>query len=204
MGLTFFAQYFVIDGTTNYALSPRDTHTIPGAHRRNQFVGRVEPFLKLDDVATVKLGLSGEFFEADLPEPVGEQDVQRAAIDATFIMGGLTAWGEFTRQWGRHVTDFPFAGDPATGTPGRSSDENDYIMVGGEYTLDRYTLRYNFNQGDYREVGYKETRHVPGFAVALDKDHLTVLFEWAYEHSHMDGNATLLNNNLVVTIHGKI
>jgi hypothetical protein len=207
LGMTFFAQYFVIDGTTNYALPTRDTHTIPGAHRRNQLVGRVEPFLELSDLTTLKLGLSAEYFEADLPAPVGEQDVGRLAVDATVIVGGLTVWGEFTRQFGRHVTDFPFAGMAAMGTtaavPGRSSDENNYIMVGGEYTYDRFTLRYNFNQGDYAEVDYKETRHVPGLSVALH-EHLSVLLEYALAHAHVAGSSTLLDSSINVTIHGKI
>jgi hypothetical protein len=205
--MTFFAQFFIIDGTTNYALPTRDTHSIPGAHRRNQIVGRVEPFLELSELVTLKLGLSGEYFEADLPAPVGKQDVGRLAVDATVIVGGLTVWGEFTRQLGRHVTDFPFAGVPAMGAtaavPGRSSDENNYIMVGGEYTYDRFTLRYNFNQGDYTEVDYKETRHVPGLSIELHK-HLSVLFEYALAHAHLAGDSTLLDSSINVTIFGKI
>jgi hypothetical protein len=207
LGMTFFAQFFIIDGTTNYALPTRDTHTIPGAHRRNQIVGRVEPFLELSELVTLKLGLSGEYFEADLPAPVGEQDVGRLAVDATVIVGGLTVWGEFTRQFGRHVTEFPFPGVPAMGAmaavPGRSSDENNYLMVGGEYTYDRFTLRYNFNQGDYAEVDYKETRHVPGLSIELHK-HLSVLLEYALAHAHLAGDSTLLDSSINVTIFGKI
>jgi hypothetical protein len=207
MGLQFYAQYFIIDGTTNYSLPGRDTMSIPDAHRRNQLIGRVEPFMKLGEITTLKLGLSGAYFQADLPEPTGKQNVSRFALDATLIVGGFTGWAEFTKQFGRQVTDFPFpAVTDAAGnvvTPGRSADRIDYMMFGGEYTFDRLTFRFNFNQGNYRTVDYRETRYVPGIALSLD-EHLFVLLEWALAHTHTGSNTTLLDNSLNLTIHGKV
>jgi hypothetical protein len=208
MGLVFFAQYFIIDGTTNYALPGRDTHSIPGAHRRNQIVGRVEPFIKLGEMTTLKLGLSGEYFQADLPAPTGKQDVGRFAIDATAIIENLTLWAEFARQMGRHVTDFPFPGMAETMTmeavPGRSSDENNYLLLGGEYTfLERFTIRYSFHQGDYTEVDYIENRHEPGFQVRFN-EHLMVLLEWVYAQSFVGDESGVIDHSINVTIHGKI
>jgi hypothetical protein len=207
-GLAFFAQYFIVDGTTNYSLPDRDTVSIPGARRRNQLVGRVEPFLKLSEQTTIKLGVSGEYFQAaDLPG-FGTEDVARLGVDATFAYSGLTLWAEYIAQLGRHVVGFPYASIPADGSepavPGRSSDEVHYLMLGGELELGRFTLRYNFNSGDYTEVDYAETRHVPGVQVSLE-EHLFVLLEWAYAQKHEgDADSEVLDNSLNLTIHGKI
>jgi hypothetical protein len=205
MGLEFFAQYFINDGTTNYSLPGRDTVSIPGARRRHYVVGRAEPFLKVGAITTLKLGLSAGHFVADLPT-IGKQSVTRLAVDGTATIGGLTAWAEYTRQIGRHVVDFPIA--PVTDAsgvvtmPGRSADAADYAMIGGEYTLNRFTFRYNYNLGSYN-VGVKEARHIPGIAVAFD-EHLFVLFEWALEHRYIRGQTTVLGNSLNLTIHGKV
>jgi hypothetical protein len=206
MGLGFALQYFIIDGTTNYSLPGRDTLSIPGARRRNQVVGRVEPFVKLTDTVTLKLGLSEEYFQADLPLPVGKQDVTRTAIDATVSWKSLTAWAEFTRQWGRHTTEFPFASVPATGDTaaiaGRSGNRINYVLLGGEYTYDLFTVRYNFSMGDYREVGLKETRHVPGLSVTLNP-HLMALLEWSYVRHYAANRMSVIDSALVLTLHGK-
>jgi len=206
-GLAFFAQYFIVDGTTNYSLPDRDTLSIEGARRRNQIVGRVEPFLKLGENTTIKLGVSGEYFQAaDLPE-LGDEDVGRLGVDATFMYAGLTLWAEYIGQFGRHVVGFPFPAVPAAGsTPavaGRSSDKVHYLMFGGEFAFDRFTVRYNFNSGDYTEVDYQETRHVPGIQVSLE-EHLFVLLEWAYAQQHVAAGSDVLDNSLNLTIHGKI
>jgi hypothetical protein len=206
MGLGFALQYFIIDGTTNYSLPGRDTLSIAGARRRNQVVGRVEPFIKLTDTITAKLGLSEEYFQADLPQPTGKQNVTRTAVDATLSVGQLSVWGEFTRQWGRHTTEFPFASVPATDTmaavPGRSSNRINYVLVGGEYTRSLFTLRYNFSMGDYRQVHLKETRNVPGFAVTLNP-HLMVLLEWSYVQHYTSGKMSKIDSALAMTFHGK-
>jgi hypothetical protein len=195
MGMQFFAQYFVNDGVTNYSLPGRDTVSMTDARRRNYLVGRVEPFMKVGDITTLKLGLSGGYFQADLAAPVGKQDVARFAIDATVMVAALTVWGEYTKQWGQHVDNFLGMG--------AASKKNDYMLFGGEYTYDRFTFRYNFNQGNYKDLKYKETRHVPGISVALE-EHLFVLLEWALVHSSVDGTSHLLGSDLFFTIHGKM
>lgn len=206
MGLGFALQYFIVDGTTNYSLPGRDTLSIPGARRRNQIVGRVEPFYKLTDDITLKLGLSEEYFQADLPSPVGKQNVTRTAIDATLSWKSLTAWVEFTRQWGRHTTEFPFASVPATddtdAVAGRSSNRINYALLGGEYTYDLFTVRYNFSLGSYREVGLKETRHVPGVSVTLNP-HLMALLEWSYVQHYAASRMSVIDSAIVLTLHGK-
>jgi hypothetical protein len=198
MGLKFFAQYFINDGVTNYSLPGRDTMSIMGARRRNYVVGRVEPFVQLSDITTLKLGLSGGFFQADIPG-FSKQGVGRLAVDATAMIEHFTAWAEYTHQFGNHLETSPFAGTD----PGTPYDKADWVMVGGEYTYDRFTFRYNFNMGSYSPIEYKETRHIPGISVALD-EHLFVLLELVLAHRHNSGETTLLDSSLNLTIHGKV
>jgi hypothetical protein len=129
--LGWWAQYFVVDGTTNVSIPPRDTISI--GRRRNQAIARLEPRLNIGPV-NVALGVSGEFLQADLPAPVGLQNVWRGALDATITFKGLKILGELQHQIGRHVMSFPLPFDAATGTPG-SSKSIDYAQVGGDYTL---------------------------------------------------------------------
>jgi hypothetical protein len=198
MGLQFFAQYFIIDGVTNYSLPNRDTMSITGARRRNYLVGRVEPFVKVGAITTLKLGLSGGFFQADIPG-FSKQGVGRIAVDGTVMVENLTAWAEYIHQFGNHLETSPFDGTDMD-TPYQKAD---WLMIGGEYTYGRLTVRYNYNLGSYSPIDYKETRHVPGIAFALH-DNLFVLLEWALAHRHNAGEATLLDNSLNLTIHGKV
>ena len=197
-GLRFFAQYFIIDGVTNYSLPGRDTLSIEGARRRNHLIGRVEPFVKVGRLTTLKLGLSGAYFQADLPT-MGKQDVARTAVDATVMVQNFTGWAEYTHQFGNHLSASPFVGtDPAV-----PHDSADYAMIGAEYTYDRYTARYNFNMGSYKPIDYKETRHVPGIGVAVDR-RMFVLLEWVMAHRYNEGTQRLLDHCLALTIHGKV
>jgi len=127
---------------------------------------------------TLKVGVSGAFLQADLPG--GKNNVYRGAVDVTVSAGGFDAWGEVLRQDGTTVTDFPYAGTPATATapavPGRASSKNSYVLAGGEYTYDRFTLRYNFSLGSYEDVSVKERMHVPALSVKAN-DNLNVLTE---------------------------
>jgi hypothetical protein len=125
--------------------------------------------------------------------------VGRLAIDATAMIADFTAWAEYTHQFGNQLSSSPFTGtDPA-----RPYNKADWLMIGGEYTYQRFTVRYNFNMGSYLPIAYKETRHIPGIAVALD-EHLFVLLEWAIAHRHNSGKTSLLDNSLNLTIHGKV
>lgn len=204
MGMDFYAQYFITDGTTNYSLPGRDTMSIPGARRRNYFVGRVEPFWELNDDLTVKVAASAGYFQADLPT-IGKQDVGRLSVDTTVMWRGLTAWAEYTRQFGRHTLDFPIppvlAADGSITRPGRSADGADYVMIGGEYHWDRFTFRINYNLGSYN-VGVKEARIIPGITVTLDP-RLFLLFEYAHEYRYGEGER-LLGSSFNLTIHGKV
>ncbi len=181
--LGWWAQYFVVDGGTNVSLEGRDTISIPGARRRNQAVARIEPRFH-SGPATIAVGGSGEFLQAAYLPEIGTQNVWRAAGDVKLTAGGLGIWGEFTRQDGRTVTDFPFAGTPATATApavaGRSASKINYVLAGAEYTVGPVTARYNFSLGDYSDVSVTETMHVPGlgFAVSPNLSFLAELVIW--------------------------
>lgn len=203
MGLQFFAQYFIIDGVTNYSLPGRDTIGVKDAdgnagRRRNYLVGRVEPFMKVGELTTLKLGLSGGYFQADIPG-FDKQPVGRLAVDGTVMVENFTAWAEYTHQFGNSLETSPFAGTDMN-TPYQKAD---WAMIGGEYTYGRFTVRYNFNMGSYLGINYKETRHVPGIAVALD-EHLFVLLEYVLATRFNSGTSTPLDSSLNLTIHGKV
>lgn len=156
--LGWWAQYFVVDGGTNVSLPGRDTISIPRARRRNQSIGRIQPTFRFGS-ATLALGGSGEFLQAaDLPG-LGTQNVWRAAADAKLTIAGFGAWGEYTRQDGTTVTDFP--------VPMHPSSKIDYALFGGEYTLGPVTARYNASLGSYTDVAVREWMHVPAVGVAV-------------------------------------
>jgi hypothetical protein len=177
-GLAFAAQYFVVDGRTNISVDQRDTISIPGARRRNMFVGRLDPYTTFGSDGKVRVGLSYEHLTADLPD--GAHDVDRYAFDAAVTGGGVGLWGELCGQNGETVTDFPIAGVPATATtpavPGQPSTRNIYMLGGGQYTWAWLTLRYNFSEAQYTLVSVTERIHEPGVAIRLHEN-LTLLGE---------------------------
>jgi hypothetical protein len=204
--LGWWAQYFVVDGSTNVSLPGRDTISVPGARRRNQTVARVEPRV-LVGPANIAVGVSGEYFQADLPT-IGPQDVFRGAVDATVTVGSFKVLGEVQHQSGRHVTDFPFA-STATG-PG-SSDNVDYAQVGGEYTLGPVTARYYVSLGSYNNAPVptggtatvREWMHVPavGFAVSPNVSLLGELVFWQHD---TPGNSVLVDRSFNLTLYAHL
>jgi hypothetical protein len=169
-GLTFWAQFFLMDGRTNISLDGRDTISIPGAARRNQAVLRLEPFVRLGAQSTFKLGVSGEYFRADLPDD--PEDVVRVGVDASIVVHNWQAWAEFMVQQGRSVTDFPYPAIPATATaaevPGRASLHNEYWLVGTDYTYRFMVARYNFSLARYSSFGVTEWIQQPGFGIIFN------------------------------------
>ncbi|MET0389984.1 MAG: hypothetical protein ABW321_28685, partial [Polyangiales bacterium] len=157
-GLNVWAQYFLIDGQTNVSLPGRDTFSIPGARRRNEGVLNLEPFFRFGDAGLLKVGVSGQVLRADIPNAA--DTVLRAALHAKLTWAGLGVWGEYLHQAGKHVSEYPIAGVPATddtdARPGRESGKNDYLLFGAEYTWKWLTLRYNTSAGFYHDVDVRE------------------------------------------------
>jgi hypothetical protein len=204
--LGWWAQYFVVDGSTNVSLPDRDTISYPGARRRNQAIGRVEPRLHLGP-ATVALGASGEFLQAtDLPG-LGTQNVWRAAGDATVVAAGLTVRGEVLHQDGRTVVDFPIAGTPATATaaaiPGQSSAHNDYLLAGAEYTVGPVTAVYTFSLGSYNDVSVKQLMHVPAVSVALSAN-VSLLGELVFWQNQTPAGSSLIDRSFNLTLNAHL
>ena len=203
-GVRYWGQYFVVDGATNVSLPGRDTISIAGARRRNEVVARVEPFTRLGGGGgELKLGVSGQFLQADLP--AGVEPVYRAAVDASVTRGGFSAWAEVLRQWGKHVDAFPVAATPATDTmpavPGRASELNDYLLVGGQYQLGKLVGRYNVSYGGYRDESVREWLHVPAIGYAAS-DNLSVLSELVVWTRNAAGTSSTFDRSLNVTVNG--
>jgi len=202
-GVSFVAQYFLVDGRTNLSFDTRDTISIIGARRRNMLLARVDPFFNIGAVGRGRVGLSAEHLTADLTD--GEHPVTRVAIDVGVDAKGLTAWVEWLRQWGETVTDFPYPGIAATATmpavPGRFSTRNTYWLIGGEYTFKRLTIRYNYSVGHYETVAVTESTHVPGIGVALHSN-LILLAELVLWNRYAPEGTTVMDRSIDVTLTG--
>ncbi len=204
--LGYYGQYFLVDGRTNGSYVGRDTISIPDARRRHIGVLRVEPAYFWNKNTSITLGLSGQYFQADIPAPVGKKDVYRFAADFALNIGPVSAWGDISRQMGQHVTEWPIPPVAATATtpalPGRASARNDYYLVGGEARIGKFVARYNLSAVRFHDVGITEYSHQPAIGFNMN-DNLQFLVEYAHWTSHDDnGSAKFLDRSLDTTIHG--
>jgi hypothetical protein len=206
--LGYYGQYFITDGRTNGSYLKRDTISIPGARRRHMVVARLEPSYFWNKDNSFTLGLSGAYFQADLPNPVGKKDVFRAGVDFFMNIGPLSVWGDASRQIGQSVTEWPIPPeiDSATGAitkPGQASAKNDYYLIGGEARIKKFVARYNFSAVRYHDVGITEFFHVPGIGYNLN-DNLQFLVEYAYWYQQYADrpDIALFDNTVATTIHG--
>jgi hypothetical protein len=201
----YYGQYFLVDGRTNGSYVGRDTISIPGARRRHIVVVRAEPAYFFSKENSVALGISGQYFQADLPQPTGPKDVVRLAADLSVNVGPLSFWTDVSRQIGQSVTEYPIVPVPATGStpaqPGRASAHNDYLLVGGEARIDKFVARYNLSSVAYRDVGVTEWLHVPAVGYNMN-DYLQFLLEFAYWPQQKGPNTKILDQSLDFTIHG--
>lgn len=198
-GLGYAAQFFLVDGSTNVSLPGRDTISIPDSRRRNQVLLRVDPYFKLGAEGEARLGLSGSHLKADSPGiPDDSDDVLRYAVDLKLTYAGAGIWGEYLHQNGQTVTDYPIAGVPATDTepavPGQASDDIDYFQIGGEYTYDRFTVRYNFSAANYKGVSVKEWLHVPALGFKIN-DNVQLGAEYVHWSRSIDGTHERYNRS---------
>ncbi|MBK9262903.1 MAG: hypothetical protein IPM54_24250 [Polyangiaceae bacterium] len=206
--LGYYGQYFIVDGRTNGSYIRRDTVSIPGARKRHMVVVRAEPSYFWNKNDSLTLGLSGSYFQADIPNPIGKQNVFRAAIDLYATVGPFSIWGDISRQMGQSVTEWPIPPtvDPATGTitaPGQASATNDYVLVGGEARLKKFVARYNFSAVRYQDVSITEFFHVPGIGYNMN-DNLQFLVEFVYWYQQYADRpeVALFDRTFATTIHG--
>lgn len=178
VGASFALQYFVIDGHLNASLTGRDTVSIPGARRRNTVAARLEPFWQLSKSSRLTLAISGEAFQADLPDT--KNDVGRIALDTSLTVGKFGMWGEVLQQYGAHVTAFPDAGDPSAvpPIPGQSSAHNTYLLAGAEFAIGPFVPRYNLSVATYHDLLVREILHLPGLSINVHP-HATLFIEYA-------------------------
>ncbi|HMJ16660.1 MAG TPA: hypothetical protein VK524_34835 [Polyangiaceae bacterium] len=201
LGVDLWAQFFVVDGRSNVSLQGRDTLSVPGARRRNTVVGRAAPFYRFSKDSVLQVGLSAEHFEADFT--ANDDKVTRLAGDAKLTYEGLGVWAEVSHQSGRHVTDFPYAGDPTATPPvaGRASGDNTYVLAGAEYSYGPLTARYNFSLGRYADLSVRETMHVPAIGVRAN-DFLSVLGELVLWKRHTDEGDLDVDESVNITLNG--
>ena len=202
--LGYYGQYFIVDGRTNGSYVGRDTISIPNARRRHMAVARLEPSYFWSKENSLTLGLSGEYFQADIPN-VGKKNVFRFGADFYANIGPVSVWGDVFRQLGQSVTEYPVppSTDPITGivTPGKASAKNDYILVGAEGRIKKFVLRYNFSAVRYQDLAITEFFHVPGIGYNMN-DYLQFLVEFAYwNQKTADGQEALFDRTLATTIH---
>lgn len=190
LGTRFVAQYFVVDGQVNTANQNRDTPailyppspgqapgtTVPpvGARRRDRYVAKLEPFIKLSESISFRVGASFDYFTADFPDSQSQaridaksrikdidnkEKVMHYGADFAVQLKWFGAWGEWLHQDGAHTNAWPIApraDNPATpaneARAGSASDDVTYYMAGGNFTISRFTLQYNFSQGIYRNI----------------------------------------------------
>ncbi|MET0284140.1 MAG: hypothetical protein ABW352_06710 [Polyangiales bacterium] len=196
--LGYTLQYFVIDGRTNVSLANRDILSVPEARRRNALVARIDPELDFGGTNSLRFGVSGQLFEADLP--VADPTVLRAAVDAKLTYNGFGLWGEYLFQHGRHVTDYPLAGTPAA--PGRASDRNHYALLGGEYSYSFLVARFNFSYVNYTQRDVSETFYVPALGFKPIGE-LLLLAEYVHWRRHDPGDVnSFVDRSLNVTAQG--
>ncbi|HRI69457.1 MAG TPA: hypothetical protein PK156_34735 [Polyangium sp.] len=203
--LGYYGQYFIVDGRTNGSYVARDTISIPNARRRHMAVARLEPSYFWSKTDSLTIGLSGEYFQADLPAPVGKKNVFRVGADFYTNIGPISVWGDITRQIGQSVTEWPIppSTDPTTGvvTPGKASAKNDYILIGAEARIQKFVLRYNFSAVRYQDVAVSEFFHVPAIGYNMN-DYLQFLVEFAYwTQKTSTGQEALFDRTLATTIH---
>jgi hypothetical protein len=202
VGIAWWLQFFPIDGRTNISLQGRDTISIPGAFRRNQAIVRLEPFFRLGHSSTLNLGVSGEYFLADLPD--GSQNVLRGVADATLTIGGFGMWAEVTSQSGKSTTEYPYPSQPPTAdapaVPGRSSGRNNYALVGAEFSLLGITARYNFSWVRYADVSVIEWIHEPGLGYAVNP-YLSLLAEYVLWNRSAPEGTSIVDHSLNFTLY---
>jgi len=203
--LGYYGQYFIVDGRTNGSYVGRDTISIPTARRRHMAVLRLEPSYFWSKETSLTLGLSGEYFQADLPQPVGKKNVFRFGGDFFANLGPVSVWGDYFRQLGQSVTEWPIppSTDPVTGgvTPGKASATNDYVLVGAEARIKKFVVRYNFSAVRYQDAAVSEFFHVPGIGYNMN-DYLQFLVEFAYwNQKTATGQEALFDRTIATTIH---
>lgn len=201
IGVNYWAQFFLVDGRTNVSLANRDTVSVPGARRRNEVVVNIEPFLKFGEDGLLKVGVSGQRLDADIPGD--KHSVLRLAAHAKLTVDGLGVWGELLHQQGRHVNGYPFVGTAAMGdtaaVPGRASGDNTYFEIGAEYTLGSFAVRYNVSHVTYADVHVDEWMHVPAVSYKVAKP-ITVLAELVFWRSHAAAGNSDVDKSLNVTV----
>lgn len=196
--LKYYLQYFPQDGSTNGALdgsqpktkngadsgvppypyypdmTGRDTITIPGGHRRNEIIGRLEPSFKMGE-SVLTSGISYEYLLADIPLTGNygprRVNVHRWEVDLELTNGPWSIFFEYDRQKGQTVVDYPFQQEGSTRV--------DYYWAGTKYKHGKWTFFYNHSDALYKTQSVHDVTDVPGFTYQF-RSYLKAQFEYGY------------------------
>ena len=216
----YYLQYFVVDGTTNGSLDPwgqngeggldgqetgdgapivsslqtgRDTVSIPGSHRRNEVIARVEPIFLLPHNCKLKLGLNYEHLLSDITD-VNDSSVvperihmHRYAADLTFVHNNWSIFFEWAHQDGLTALDFPLFNQP--------SRHIDYYWAGTRYKFGKFTVYYNYSDGFYHDENIHDITQVPGIGYQVNK-YISSSFEYGYWYRIDAGSFSTNDNSL--------
>ena len=223
--LNYYAQYFVIDGSTNGSLDPygqkgegglngeetgdgapiepscidgngnfipgcqsgRDAVSVPGAHRRNEAILRLEPTFTLPHNNKLKLGLNYEYLLADLSPILPRRfNVNRYAADVTFTHVDWSIFFEWVHQQGYTVTDFPLYDQP--------SKNIDYFWAGTSYKFGKCRAYFNYSDGYYHDENIYDITYVPGLSYEFNQ-FLSGAVEYANWFRMHSGNVSMNDNS---------
>ena len=119
------------------------------------------------------------------------EKVTRWGVDMTAQLAWFGFWAEYSHQDGKHTQHYPIpprapvaatATTPAVaGFAGGGYSEADWLLAGANFTYDRYTIQYNWNQGKYRQIdgtqnSHREWIHNPSIQIAVNEQ-IRLIFE---------------------------
>jgi hypothetical protein len=169
-------QYFRTDARVNGSLPGRDVVSDPAGRRRNEFVVRVVPHVKMSEKNSLSFGPSLERGQVSR-EGVDVNDYWRAGGEATVDIGPAKVYGEVIRQNfnGPRHPDLPKA---------------TYATVGLNLGINAWVSTHiNYGQGTYDTVGREKERIIqPGLAITLGKGYAVYV---EYTHWIQRNSATV-------------
>jgi hypothetical protein len=137
--------------------------------------------------------------------------VGRFAGDFKIVVGPWLAWGEYIRQEGRSVPDFPnpppastIAAAAAEGAVGpvtlQSAAHINYYWIGTQLSLWKLTARYAFSLGDYSDQHVQEWIHLPSLGVQVNP-YLSLLGELVWWERSAPTGHTFVDRSVNFTLY---
>lgn len=172
-------QYFRTDSRINGSITGNDIVSDPTGRRRNEFVARIVPHLKLTDKVGFSFGPSLEVGQVSR-QSVDVSNYWRVGGEATLDVGPAKIFGEVIKQ------NYDYDQDKLAKNPGISNYYADlpkvtYSTIGLNMPFNRWVSTHiNYGQGNYDTPGRrKEYMMQPGLVFTLG-DGYAVYVEYEY------------------------